>query len=874
MPKLNILGWSLVVAALAHLLLWIGQPLIVPAVAALVLTGLLPGLLFVELLFGRHTPPTWVERILYGIASGYGIMVVVMLLVSYLPGGVSWWQTLLAFDLTLAIFMLGVWWQRRSWAAVTTPVLHPTPTLGLLAPQWEVPKLHPAVIVGFVLLLLVASFFRLSNLNYSEFQGDEARAALRAAAVIQGDEDVLLIHKKGPTEILLPTVIYSLTGHLNETTARLPFALANLAGIFAIWLLGWRLFNPVVGWAAAFLLSFDGYLIGFAHIVQYQSVILLVSALVVLIAYQIYRYGHSLVRYLLLAAWLLAAGILSHYEAVAVGLPMVFLLGAALYYKRVQWRQLLLAALPGLLLGAAVVLLFYVPFALHPNFAATYTYLVDRRFSGEGSIPYNNLADFFIRTTTYNSIYYTVTMIGLTVVAMLWAYRQGLPRRWATMAGAAVLATLALTFWRSDWLRIGGMDLILLPFGAAFLLVWLLPRLSVETRTLWLWFGGPLLLAFFLMSKPRSHVYIFFTPWALLAGTVVAAAWQNIQRRWGQRNAYTLGGVATAAVIPIFGLYGYWFFVYNEVEVLRTWHENRPAGYWVPYEEPDDKAIFGFPLANGWKVVGALYNDGTIQGDFETNEKEAWVPAWYTRGQERCGRTADWYFQIDNLEPFNEGDRLKMEHFLRSGFEKWGKVEINGADRMIIYKKTGARSDFPTQQSNDGLQTFHLSDFVLPFDLAARPAMTLTYPTVAPPIANPMRVNLGDEIWLEGYAISYPQPLHAGDTIRLTLYWRAQQPILANYKVFNQSYYGEGNMIAQRDGYPVCETRETWRWDPGELITDEYELPVAPDAPDGLYPLYTGMYVEETLDRLPVLDDEGNVIGNQIHLTDIRVGVE
>lgn len=874
MPKLNLLGWSLFAAALAHILLWVGQPLLIPAVAALVLTGLLPGLLFVELLFGRRTSPTWAERFLYGLASGYGIMVVVMLLVSYLPGGVSWWQTLLAFDGVLLLFLTAVWWQRRDAVPVTTQSPHLAPTLGLLAPRLAFPPVRPIIVVGFAVLLLVASLFRLSNLGYSEFQGDEARAALRAAAVIQGNEDVLLIHKKGPTEILLPTVIYSLTGHLSEATARLPFALANIAGLFAIWLLGWRLFNPLVGWAAAFLLAFDGYLIGFAHIVQYQSVILLVSALVVLIAYQLYRAGQPLVQYLLLAAWLLGLGILSHYEAVAVGVPVAFLLGAALYRRRVHWRALALAAIPGLLLGAAVVALFYVPFAVHPNFAATYTYLVDRRFSGEGSMPYNNLLDFFIRTTTYNSIYYTVTMIGLTVVALLWAYRQGLPRRWATVAGAAALATLALTFWRSDWLRIGGVDLILLPFSAAILLVWLLPRLSVETRTLWLWFGAPLLLAFFLMSKPRSHVYIFFTPWALIAGTVVAAAWHQIQRRWGNRNAYLLGGVATAAVIPLFGFYSYWFFVHNEVEVLRTWDENRPAGYWVPYEEPDDKAIFGFPLANGWKVVGALYENGTIQGDFETNEKEAWVPAWYTRGQERCGRTADWYFEIDNLEPFNDADRLKMEHFLRSGFEKWGKVEINGADRMIIYKNTGARSDFPTQQANEGLQTFHLNDFMLPFDLLARPALTLTYPTIAPPIQNPMRVNLGNEIWLEGYAISYPQPLRAGDTIRLTLYWRAQQPIFANYKVFNQSYYGEGTMIAQKDGYPVCETRETWRWDPGELITDEYELPVAPDAPDGLYPLYTGMYVEETLERLPVLDDAGQQIDNQIHLTDIRVGVE
>ena len=95
-----------------------------------------------------------------------------------------------------------------------------------------------------------------------------------------------------------------------------------------------------------------------------------------------------------------------------------------------------------------------------------------------------------------------------------------------------------------------------------------------------------------------------------------------------------------------------------------------------------------------------------------------------------------------------------------------------------------------------------------------------------------------------------------------------------SYKVFNQSFFGEGVMVAQRDGYPVCDSRETWRWDPGELITDIYDIPVAEDAPDGLFPLYTGMYLEENFERLHIVDEAGSSLGTQVHLTDIRVGVE
>ena len=59
-------------------------------------------------------------------------------------------------------------------------------------------------------------------------------AVLRGAAVIQGYDDVLFLHKKGPGEILIPTAIFSALGNITETTARLPFAIANLTALAAI----------------------------------------------------------------------------------------------------------------------------------------------------------------------------------------------------------------------------------------------------------------------------------------------------------------------------------------------------------------------------------------------------------------------------------------------------------------------------------------------------------------------------------------------------------------------------------------------------------------------------------------------------------------
>ena len=173
----------------------------------------------------------------------------------------------------------------------------------------------------------------------------------------------------------------------------------------------------------------------------------------------------------------------------------------------------------------------------------------------------------------------------------------------------------------------------------------------------------------------------------------------------------------------------------------------------------------------------------------------------------------------------------------------WGQVTVDGDARMRIHRRSQEPFD---------VQTFALEDYAPAFDAAATPDLPLGYPVVEPRIANPLHANLGDAdsgglIALEGYDLRYDTPIRPGDVLALTLYWRALRPIDESYKVFNQSFYGDGVMVAQQDGFPVCGARGTWLWDPGELIVDRHLITVNEDAPDGLYPLYTGLYLPETL---------------------------
>jgi hypothetical protein len=129
-------------------------------------------------------------------------------------------------------------------------------------------------------------------------------------------------------------------------------------------------------------------------------------------------------------------------------------------------------------------------------------------------------------------------------------------------------------------------------------------------------------------------------------------------------------------------------------------------------------------------------------------------------------------------------------------------------------------------------------------------------------------------IRLAGYDIA-PAPHHAGQTLRLQLYWQALQPLAENYTVFVHMLTGEdgaGQLVAQRDNPPVRGTRPTLTWEPGAVVVDPYDLPIPEDTPPGEYVLTVGLYPWPDLSRLPVRDGEGALLpDDRVVLTTVRV---
>jgi hypothetical protein len=127
--------------------------------------------------------------------------------------------------------------------------------------------------------------------------------------------------------------------------------------------------------------------------------------------------------------------------------------------------------------------------------------------------------------------------------------------------------------------------------------------------------------------------------------------------------------------------------------------------------------------------------------------------------------------------------------------------------------------------------------------------VTATGPT-EDSIPNRLNYRVGDGIELVGYA------LDAGETLRLTLYWRARTRLTAAYTVFVHARDAHGHMVAQADAPPVEGLYPTDAWRPDQIVADTHTLHPSPDVTS----LAVGLYEPLSMRRLPVTDDRGQTV--------------
>ena len=267
-----------------------------------------------------------------------------------------------------------------------------------------------------------------------------------------------------------------------------------------------------------------------------------------------------------------------------------------------------------------------------------------------------------------------------------------------------------------------------------------------------------MILSIFFVSKPNSHVYGFFAPWALIVGATLGQGWRWLSARVGIGTARLVALPVALGALLLFAVYEFWLFDYTGAEVLRNWARLRPAGYWTPYAEPDSHSLFGFPARDGWKAVGALYAQGVLDAPFDSDVSD-FVSEWYDRGKGYCPRDHEYYIVTEPQLPSGATEQEELRAELSAqGYGEYGQVYVNDRPKLTLYKQ-GLSTDTPLR--------FDAEEYTAEFDRTlSTPFYAKNGPVTNPAIQQPVAYRLGDATGCKASTWN-PREVAPGETLFL-----------------------------------------------------------------------------------------------------------
>jgi 4-amino-4-deoxy-L-arabinose transferase-like glycosyltransferase len=390
-------------------------------------------------------------------------------------------------------------------------------------------------------ILALAAWLRFVNLGYSDFQGDEIKALVQ----LSGGEsfvEFLLRQRKPPGQWFI-TYIYGLFDpqYSNHLLLRLPFAIASVSSVFALYLLTRIYFGYIVASVAALFMAASGLFVAFGRIVQHQSItMLLILISLLLLSLAIKRDGWKLPG-LYLGMICGGLALLTHFDSVCIIFPASLLI--FWWYKKYRsttslaWTNKLYVFV-AIILFIFIVLSFYIPF-LWSLTEYQFSYW-NRRMTGEASNSINILL-------SYNFSIVLIIQCALIIISLFSIKRH------------------------SHYL---------------FLFSWLLPSLFFLE---------------FVMSDPRSHIYVYMLPLFIFAGLGFEAIFGMAESRfiWGRRTIAV--GLLVAGLFSSFAA-SHYLFVDHDPEF--PWNNKKILG--VALEGKEFAGIMGFPYRRDWRAIAEV----------------------------------------------------------------------------------------------------------------------------------------------------------------------------------------------------------------------------------------------------------------------------
>jgi hypothetical protein len=133
-----------------------------------------------------------------------------------------------------------------------------------------------------------------------------------------------------------------------------------------------------------------------------------------------------------------------------------------------------------------------------------------------------------------------------------------------------------------------------------------------------------------------------------------------------------------------------------------------------------------------------------------------------------------------------------------------------------------------------------------------------------------LEVQFEDEIRLEGYSLE-DAGLAPGESLDLTLYWKALKVMDEDYTVFVHLLDENGKLVAQQDNQPRGGLYSTSIWDEREMVEDNYRIALEPGLPTGRYVIEVGIYRQPEATRLRAYSDGIRLGEDRVLLSEITV---
>ncbi|GAB4548308.1 MAG: hypothetical protein Kow0063_43280 [Anaerolineae bacterium] len=422
----------------------------------------------------------------------------------------------------------------------------------------------------------------------------------------------------------------------------------------------------------------------------------------------------------------------------------------------------------------------------------------------------------------------------------------------AVLVAIAVVSTVLLP---SVW-DMGMFSLAILPYAVLFLVLVFSPCTLFEVKNLVLWFGVPFLALQFLARDAADHVQIAYPFWSLLAAMGLKFIWGRLAGASGRILKIAIVSVLVCALCLIL-YYQYLQFLgtvtaYWRVEADAKY--NATSIYRMLYGGlPRPRKLFGNPRLAGWKVVGYLYGTGQLSGDFRSINESFAVPIWYTYQTPRsCFNDPQNYFvRVDS-----RGMPEEIEGLFAAGYGLTRIVRIDGDQPdLYLFEKDIPSADEPV--------IYDVDDYRMLYDQSATPGRYVQGPIPD----HPSSVMFGGKLLLRGYDLKANR-VAPGGTLALTLHWQAITPIEIRYRTF--VHIETDRIWGQHDDDPICRVR-TDELRPSQTGAGQFRVTLDPDTPPGVYPVMVGVYDPETWERLEVVDEYGQLLGDAFELASITV---